>query len=130
MKLPEEQGCLKEWKPFQLPALYSPVNSLAIVKSHRILCHVKLSEGDSKTAENFAYFVIDFAQIKTTVKGEHILMFKGPLIGYNSKLGTFEGVLRFSIDQTKIEEANQTPGLIPEAQDKKRTPSPTPHFGF
>ena len=103
VKMPEDQDCLKKWKPTQLPVLYSPVNSLTILKSQRILCLVKLSEGDSKTAENFAYFVIDFAHIKTTVKGEHILMFNGPLIGYNSKLGTFEGVLRFSIDQTEIE---------------------------
>ena len=100
----DDIGCVKYWKQEQLPTLYTPINSLDILKKQRLVGLVKLSEGDAKTADNFAYFSLEFSKIKTTTKGEHIQSYRGPLIGYNSVLGEFEGTLFYELDQTSYQE--------------------------
>ena len=52
----------KQWKPYQVPILYTPINSAEILKQKRLLIAVRIATFSK--AENFAYINLDLSGLK------------------------------------------------------------------
>lgn len=53
----------KEWKPDQMPTLYTPVNTCEIVKEKRFVVLLRVWEAKAESHENFAYCVVQLARL-------------------------------------------------------------------
>ena len=60
---PTEQRT-RHWKDYQIPKLYTPINSAEILQQKRLLVSIKLFEGNSNNAESFAYVNLDMNNLE------------------------------------------------------------------
>lgn len=97
----------RHWKDFQIPKLYTPINTVEILQQKRLLIAIKLFEGNNSQAENFAYVNLDLNDLEksdqdTDINGEvwqYMKVFaSAPVIGYNTLLGDFQAVLQFRVN--------------------------------
>ena len=111
----------RDWKDYQIPKLYTPINSVEILQQKRLLIVIKLFEGNNSQAENFAYVNLQMDDLERTdqerdINGEvwqYMKVFaSAPVIGYNTLLGDFQAVLQFRVNG-QSEPPKQEPDILP-----------------
>ena len=77
----------KVWDKKHLPIVTTPINSIDILKSKRMLIIVQLSEATTSHVDNFGHCVVRFRNLKQTDPNTYQGIVTGPIIGYNAVLG-------------------------------------------
>ena len=100
----------KQWRESDIPILYTPINSIDILKQKRLTVVVQLYEKAKTKYENFAYINVnlkDFTPIErnegvTTSWDYELLIHELPVIGCNRVLGRFQAVMNFKVVNRQV----------------------------
>ena len=115
----------KRWRQDGIPTLYTPINSINILRQKRLVIVVLLSEKNKQKQENFAYINIPLKDLNPIEQvnagtGEkswdyEILAHDLPVIGNNRVLGKFQAVINFRVNgrQMADEEIKQEEQVQP-----------------
>ena len=97
----------KQWHDFEIPVLFTPINSIEILRQKRLTIVVQLYERNKPKPENFAYINVlmkDLAPVEKVNRhtGEkswdcELLVHNLPVIGFNRVLGRFQAVIHFKV---------------------------------
>ena len=97
----------KKWFEKELPVLYTPINSIEILKQKRLTVVVQLYERTKTKAENFAYVNIKLKNITPAEVTDEstglrawefeMLPYELNVISHNKIVGRFEAVMKFRI---------------------------------
>ena len=91
-----------------MPILYTPINSIEILRQKRLTLVVLLFERNKNKHENFAYINVNLKDFKPTESPSptipgvpswdyELLIHDRPVIGFNRTLGKFQAVIRVRI---------------------------------
>ncbi len=103
----------KFWKSHQLPPLTTPINSIEILKTKRMMILIQMSESTQQTVENFAFCTVIFEQLQQVGDQKFSGLLTGPVIGYNALLGNFE----FEVEYDVVQETNQIEAITQQIDD-------------
>ena len=93
------EGQPKQWHEFDIPTLYTPINSIEILKQKRLTVVVQLYEKNKTKHENFAYINLhmdglqaiqrDNQQTGETSEAYELLKYDVNVISSNRVIGKF-----------------------------------------
>ena len=99
-------GQPKQWHSYEIPTLYTPINSVEILKHKRLTLVLQLYERNKTKHVNFAYININMEEMQPVLKqantGEtqevyELLKYDLDVIANNRVIGKFQTVINYSI---------------------------------